>query len=254
MSRVLVVTAVDVEARALARHLDLARQPGHAALHYRGGGVDVACVGPRAPHLARLADLAGAASLVVSAGTCGALAPHLAEGALVVPQVVVTLGGERQALPAWPGLAQLGGYLSVDRVVETAEAKAQLHRQSAALAVDMESATVVAWARALGLPAIIVRGVSDRADRGVPILLASVVDDAGRTRIGHALRVIMTRPHLLAHAVALRRSTSAALRTVASAVRTLAATSASHPEQSRHEAETWSSRDGGRVPRAHGIS
>lgn len=229
MSGVLVVTAVDVEARALARRLRLTRRPGRRPLRYGRPGLDLVCVGPRAPDLERVRDGARAASLVVSAGTCGALAPHLGAGALVVPAVVVTLGGERQVLPAVPGLAQAGSLLSVERVVETAEAKAALQRQSAALAVDMESATVVAWARGLGIPAIVVRAVADGADRGIPGPLAGVVDGSGRTRIGRALQVMVPRPRLLAQALALRRSTSAALRSVAAALRDLMAARAERP-------------------------
>jgi hypothetical protein len=225
VSRVLVVTAVDVEARVLARHLGLARRPGQETVRYRGRDVEVACVGPRAPHLSRLADCARAASLVVSAGTCGALAPHLAEGALVVPEAVLTLDGHRHELPAMPGLARSGSLLSVDGVVETAAVKARLHRESAALAVDMESATIVAWAHDLGVPAIVVRAVADRADRGVPALLAGVVDGAGKTQVGRVLRVL-TRPRMLGHALTLRRGTSTALRNVAVALRTLASASA----------------------------
>jgi hypothetical protein len=223
VSGVLVVTAVDVEARALARRLRLVRRPGPDPLRYSGPGLDLVCVGPRAPDLGRLRDRARAASLVVSAGTCGALAAHLARGALVVPEAVVTLEGSRHVLPALPGLAQSGHLLSVDRVVETAEAKARLWRESAALAVDMESAAVVAWAQELGIPAAVVRAVSDRADRGIPGPLAGVVDGMGRTRVGRALWIILPRPRLLVHALTLRRSTSAALRSVAAALRELAA-------------------------------
>lgn len=254
MSRVLVVTAVDVEARALARHLGLTARPGRDLLDYRGRDVDVACVGPRALHLSRLADLARGASLVVAAGTCGALAPDLGAGALVVPEAVVTPAGERYVLPARPGLAQAGRLLTVDHVVETAEAKARLRRESAALAVDMESAVVVAWARALALPAIAVRAVSDGADRGVSPLLAGVVDDTGRTRVGRAMRIVLTRRGMLAEALALRRSTSAALRNVAGALRIVTAPGlpGTRGEREGHGTEAWSSPPTGSVRRARG--
>jgi adenosylhomocysteine nucleosidase len=223
VSRVLVVTAIDVEARGLARHLGLTRVAGTTDLRYQGPGLDLACAGPRARHLARFTDLARTASLVVSAGTCGALAPDLAEGDLVVPERVVTRQGRPLVLPRAHGLSAAGTLLSVDRVAATADAKAQLRQETAALAVDMESALIVAWAQSLGRPVVVVRAVSDPAHRGVPATLADLVDEHGRTRLGRAVQAVLVRPRTLPHALRLRRGTSAALRSVASAVRTLTA-------------------------------
>lgn len=221
MIRLLVVTAIDVEARGLARRLGLVRVAGAPGLHHRAPGFDLACAGPRARHLGRLAHLAPGAALIVSAGTCGALAPDLAEGDLVVPDRVVAGRGTPLTLPGAPGLSQAGTLVSVDEVLESAPAKAQLAQASAALAVDMESAAIVTWARALGIPAVVVRAVSESAERGVPAALAAVVDDQGTTRPARVARALVTRPGTIVHALRLRRSTSAALRSVAAALRTL---------------------------------
>ena len=229
MSRVLVVAAVDVEARGLARHLGLTRTAGTADLRYHGLGLDLVCAGPRALHLGRLTDLARTASLVVSAGTCGALAPHLGAGDLVVPDTVLTLGACRYVLPRRPGLSQAGALLSVDHVVETAQAKARLWQDTAALAVDMESATIVEWAETLGLPAIVIRGVSDTATHGVPATLADIVDGDGRTRTRRAVWAVFSQPRTLPRALALRRGTAAALRAGAAALRALSGAINSEP-------------------------
>jgi adenosylhomocysteine nucleosidase len=227
VSRVLIVTAVDVEARGLARHLGLARGRGPHGLRYRGATLDVVCAGPRALRLERLVDLASTASLIVSAGTCGALAPHLVEGDLVVPDTVLTLRGHRRVLPKPPGLSQAGALLDVDCVLETAEAKARLWQDTAAVAVDMESAAIAAWAEALGLPAIVIRGVSDTATHGIPAALADIVGSDGRTPMGHAMRAVLSQPRMLLRALALRRGTDAALRAVAAALRAVNVSSAS---------------------------
>ena len=78
MTRVLVVTAVDLEARGLARHLGLSRVEGPEWPHYRGGALDLVCAGPRAAHLDARAASIESVALVVSAGVCGALSPDLA--------------------------------------------------------------------------------------------------------------------------------------------------------------------------------
>src|SRR5262245_21255829 len=226
VSRLLVITAVDIEAHGLARHLGLVRRRGHDELRYSGRAIDIVCAGPRALHLERLADLGRTAALVVSAGTCGALAPHLRAGDLVVPDVVLMPGGSRRVLPRAPGLSHAGALLSVDRVVETAESKARLWRDTAAVAVDMESAAIVEWAEALGREAVAIRGVSDSAAHSVPAALARTVDGDGRARAGRAVGAVLRRPRLLAQALALHLGTAAALRAVAAALRTLQAAGA----------------------------
>jgi len=89
VTRVVVLAAVDVEARGLARHLGLARVPGASWPHFAGGALQIACVGLRASQLRARADRLRPFDLVVSAGACGALAPELTAGDLVVPHLVL---------------------------------------------------------------------------------------------------------------------------------------------------------------------
>jgi adenosylhomocysteine nucleosidase len=214
VTHLLVLTAVDVEARGLARHLSLSRMGDAAWPHYRAGALEIVGVGLRAACLEE--RLAGARpGLVVSAGTCGALAPHLRRGDLVVPEVVIGLDGSRAVVDAPPGLARHGTLLSVAALAETPEAKARLWVETGALAADMESGAVVAWARARGVPVVVVRGVSDTAGQTVPSDLAGLVEPGGRVRRGQAIRVALNRPRALADALALGRGTAAALAAVA---------------------------------------
>jgi adenosylhomocysteine nucleosidase len=213
VSSVLVLTAVDVEARGLARHLGLAPVGGPWP-HFRGGLLEVVCVGPRATRLDERATW-HPPTLVVSAGACGALAPDLAVGALVVPEAVTGEHGERLATASIAALAPRGTLLTVGEVVHTPADKARLWMETGALAVDTESLVILEWARALGVPAVVVRGVSDAATSGVPRDLAALVEPGGRVHRGHALRAMLARPAALADALALGRGTTAALRTVA---------------------------------------
>jgi hypothetical protein len=256
VNRILVVTAIDVEARTLARHLGLARVPGHGPPLFRGSKFDVACAGPGATQITRLAPLARTAGLVVSAGTCGALAPELEVGDLVLPAAVVGPDGRRHGLATLPGLEPRGTLLTVRGVVETAEAKAILWRKTAALAVDMESLVIVEWAAALGLPALVARGVVDTAARGIPAAFAGMVDGHGRTRVGRAIRVVLTRPRSLSDALTLGRGTARALRRVAHTLLSLpdAARNAPAPEGSSGSAPAGPAPEGTsgrRVERRH---
>ena len=216
MTRLLVLAAVDVEARSLARHLGLSPAPG-PSLRFAAGGLEVAVIGLAGAHLGRVAPPAPG-TLVVSAGACGALAPELAVGALVVPETVITPDERRLATAAVPGLARQGALVSAARVVEDAAAKSRLWLSTGALAVDVESAAILDWAANHALPAAVVRGVSDPAGRGVPADLARIVQDDGRVRPLRAVSAVLARPGALADAMALRAGTTAALKTVAAAL------------------------------------
>lgn len=218
MTRVLVVTAVDLEARSLARHLGLERVRGSAWPHFRSGALELVCAGPRAALLEPRAAAAAAVALVISAGVCGALSPDLVEGELVVPEVVVGPSTNRRATAAVPGLRRAGTLVTLDGVAATPERKARLWIETGALACDMESAPILEWAAARGLAAAVVRAVSDTASRGVSPDLAAVVEPDGRVRTTRAVRAVLARPRAIAEAMTLRSGTNAALKTVAGAL------------------------------------
>ncbi len=218
MTRVAVFTAVDLEARSLARWLGLARVPGSDWPHYRAGALELVCVGLRASELEPRASRVAEPALVVSAGACGALSPGLAEGDLVVPETVVSPTGARYATAEVGSLRRAGTLVTVDEVVATPGAKARLWVETAALACDMESAAILEWARARGIPAVVIRAVSDTAVRGVPADLAAVVESDGRVRTIRAVRAVLARPRAFVDALTLRTGTNAALKAVARAL------------------------------------
>ena len=222
MTRVLVVTAVDVEARGLARHLGLARLRQSAWPHFADGALEIACVGLRASQLATRASGLRAFDLVISAGACGALAPGLAAGDLVVPEVVLDTAGRRWPVSPLRRLPAAGALLTVTDVVETSAQKSRLWLETGARAVDMESAHVLAWAAERGVPGAVIRGVSDGAERGVPAALAAAVADDGRVRPLRALTAALARRGAFGELVELRAGSEAALKSVAGALATLA--------------------------------
>lgn len=215
MTRLAVFTAVELEATTLARLLGLARVLGDDWPHFRGGAIDLLSVGPRARYLESRAARLEPPALAISAGVCGALSPDLAEGALVVPEAVLGPAGERYPTAEVSGLARAGRLATVTDVVTTRAAKARLWMETAALACDMESAAILEWARAHGVPAAVIRGVSDTADRGVPEDLAAVVEPDGRVKTVRAVRAVLARPRAVADAMRLRSGTNAALKAVA---------------------------------------
>lgn len=222
MTRVLVLTAVDVEARGLARHLGIPPRAGSSWPHFASGALEIACIGLRASQLRARAELLGPFDLVISAGACGALAPELAVGELVVPEVVVDRHGQRWPTARLRRLPAAGALLSVAAIVETPADKSRLWLETGARAVDMESAAILTWAAERGAVGAVIRAVSDSADRGIPAALAASVADDGRVRPLRAVTAALARATTISGLMELRAGTEAALKTVAGALATLA--------------------------------
>jgi len=224
--RILILTAVELEARALARQLELPALPSLPFPAFGRGTLRLAPVGLRAGLLAErwpILRLGLDQPLVISAGVCGALAPDLRPGALVLPESV--LGPSAERLNVTPtayaralalGGAARGGTLQTSReVVATAEAKAALFARTGAVAVDMESSLILTHAAGAGCPALVVRAVADAAGETLPPELMGLVTEAGRLRAVRALALTVTRPRVLPRALALRHATRRALAEVA---------------------------------------
>ena len=234
MFRILILTAVELEARALARQLELPALPALPFPAFGRGDLRLAPVGLRAGLLpARWPSLLSGLDrpLVVSAGVCGALAPDLQSGDLVLPESV--LGPAAQRLNVTPTAyaraialaptARRGTMATSREVVSTAEAKAALFAATGAVAVDMESSVILAHAATTGCPTLVVRGVSDTARESLPPELIGLVTPAGRLSTVRALTLTVTRPRVLPRALALRQATRRALIAVARLLAALAA-------------------------------
>jgi adenosylhomocysteine nucleosidase len=224
--RILILTAVELEARALARHLELPALPSSAFPAFGRGTLRLAPVGPRAGRLGErwpTLRLGLDQPLVISAGVCGALAPDLRAGDLVLPESVLGPSAERlnvtptayaRAL-ALGGAARGGTLVTTPDVVATAPAKAALFARTGAVAVDMESSLILTFAARAGCPALVVRGVADVAGESLPPELIGLVTEAGRLRTVRALALTVTHPRVLSRAFALHRATRQALTAVA---------------------------------------
>jgi adenosylhomocysteine nucleosidase len=230
---ILVLTAVELEARALARALSLPPLPSLSFPAFGRDSIRLAPVGLRAGLLVpRWTALVAASDrpLVVSAGVCGGLDPALRVGDLVLPDGVVSDAGVRlpvtgstaQRTAAAGGASPRGGVmLTSSRIVGTPEAKAALRAATGAVAVDMESAAILEAAAARGCSSLVVRAVSDDAREALPEELMRLMGADGRIRGGGILA--LARPRVLGHALRLRRSTRQALASVADSLARLAA-------------------------------
>lgn len=170
--------------------------------------------------------LMGEVAGFVSFGLAGALVPDLKPGDLLLPEEIIAADGSRIGTdPDWrarlvelagsivPG-ARLGPLLGSDALIETAVAKAALHRASGAIALDMESHAVARTARAAGLPFVVIRAIADPAEQALPAAACVALDAEGRVRPSAVAAALLRRPGDLPALLRLARQSGAGLRTL----------------------------------------
>ena len=176
MPKVLILTAVTMEAAALRR-----------------AGLQATVIGIGASRLSAVAVPAGTTH-VVMAGVGGAVDPGLSVGDVVVD------GDVRDV--------RRGTVHTVDDLLSTAAEKAAVFAETAAAVVDMEQAVVRRWT---DLPVIGVRAVSDAARDAVDPAVLRFVTDVGRPRPLVIAAALLRRPGLVRQLVRLNADTRVAL-------------------------------------------
>ncbi|MEZ5931243.1 MAG: hypothetical protein R3F54_04730 [Alphaproteobacteria bacterium] len=158
-----------------------------------------------------------------SFGLAGGLHPGLPSGTLLLPKIVVHPdGGRIETDSVWRErliyLSRTAGFdplsttvVGSDDLVATPEAKADLHRTSAAAAVDMESHAVGDVARSAKLPFVVVRVIADTHDEAIPEAARQGLGKEGQIRPLAVLMELMRRPHQTGSLIRLGRGSGKAL-------------------------------------------
>ena len=138
-------------------------------------------------------------SWLLSAGFAGALNPALNRNDLALPEEVIDAEGQGFPVSRPDSLGSgvrhvAGRLLTVDRVILDSGEKQELHRNTRADLVDMESSAVAALCAQRLVRFLPVRVVSDDARTSLPHEIASLMTKSGSYRIGAALRAIWNRP------------------------------------------------------------
>jgi adenosylhomocysteine nucleosidase len=166
-----------------------------------GAHVFVSGVGANAArHAAHFVIDAWEPRLVVAAGFCGALAPHLAVGDVVTSPRILT----------------------VDSLVADPTEKRRLADRHGADAVDMESAAVERVCADRGVPFLAVRAVSDDVDTRLSLELVRLLS-GGKVSPWKVIPTLLVKPSLLGEFRRLARDTKAAAEKLADALTRIAA-------------------------------
>ena len=222
MTRLGIVVALAAEARTLGL-----RRPRSDEITTLSPGVMV-CLSGIGSARARAAGgrlLAIGADALLSWGTAVALDSKLAPGHLLLPRSVLTT--DKQPSPVSPDWrqqlhSQLGARFSVtdrpliatDRVLTQPAQKQLLFAESGAVAADMESAALAAFAREAGVPFLVVRAIADSVDTRIPHWLAGKIDAFGRIGIASILPPLIAHPGAWPALAGLARNFRIALKTL----------------------------------------
>lgn len=151
---------------------------------------------------------------VLSGGFAGGLDPALRLG-----DVLAEAGD-------WPELgpklaaagARAARFATEARVAVTAADKAAVRARTGADAVEMESGVIVSACRAAGVPAAIVRAVSDTADDDLPLDFNALLTPAGRLSLPRLALAVAARPGRIPALLRLGRSSRRAAERLADVV------------------------------------
>jgi hopanoid-associated phosphorylase len=138
---------------------------------------------------------------ILSFGLAGGLASHLRSGDLVISTIVESGGRHHRAHDGWHenAASALGARLSVHRgatagrdLIQAKSAeKITLHKQTGALAVDMESHIAANYAHDHGLPFAAIRAISDPCTRNLPPIAMDALTPDGKVAVGKVIMGIL---------------------------------------------------------------
>lgn len=160
---------------------------------------------------------------LISFGIAGGLDPRIRSGSLILANEVVTRDGERfstdtTARKALHKLIGLGTHIShspvfgSDQLIFSPRRKINLHLDTGAAAVDMESHSVARAAADAGVPFLVVRVVSDNAYHRLPKSIRGSIAPNGGVKTWKVARNLFIRPYDLPSLIRLRRDSAVAHR------------------------------------------
>jgi adenosylhomocysteine nucleosidase len=170
-----------------------------------GPGVEAIAGGGDRQRLESLLEArAGQAQGIISIGIAGGLAPTLRAGDWVLADAVLADDKSMSTDAAWTDRlaarlpeATRGLFVGVDAIVADAAAKADLHRTTGGLAVDMESHVAAGVAQRHGLPLAVARVVCDPAHHTLPPAARIAMKPDGRVDLAAVLRSLLAQPSQL---------------------------------------------------------
>ena len=107
-----------------------------------------------------------------------------------------------------------GSLLESKTLVTTSDDKQLLHRQSTAIALDMESVAVAKVAHAQAFPFLVIRAIADPVTMDLPQAVSYALNEQGDVQLGKLLTFLLKHPKELKGLISLGQHFNAAKRTL----------------------------------------
>ena len=156
--------------------------------------------------------------LVITSGFAGALDPKFSIGDVIYEFATEPLCAKLELAGAKPARI-----LCVDRIAVTAADKKQLHDQTGADAVEMESEEIHAACRERGIPCVTVRAISDRADEDLPLDFNQFAKPDMSLDYGKLMRAVAMSPGKISALLRLQKQSKLAAENLSAALARLIA-------------------------------
>ena len=155
----------------------------------------------------------------IALGFSGSLLESLPPGSCLAGERVIEPGGPPIAPPPLESALfhNQNLLLCTDQILSTPQSKRQMHHETGADLVDMESAAVARHALSRGEPFGWIRGITDSAGETLPDALLSCLDEQGFPSFTRAVKLVLKQPAMLLFAARLGWRSQAVSRRLAEA-------------------------------------
>ena len=194
-------------------------------LTYSGAGAE------NAKKAAELLVSKGATQLM-SWGCAAALSPDLKMGDLVLADSLISQNGDEISVhPIWHQHARnvlgseitayKGALIASDGIISTAQAKADLHTKTGAIALDMESGAIAKVAQHYAIPFLAIRAIADPASMDLPAAVENALNENGEVAVTRIIKSLVFNPKELPHLIQIGQYFQIAKRTLSNVAKQL---------------------------------
>lgn len=171
------------------------------------------------------------AGRLISWGCAAALSAQLKPGDLVLTDQVISATDNISSESDWieTVAAQLTNPLSICKqaitssqtIIAASSEKQQLHQQTAAAALDMESLAIAKTAKRHDLPFLVIRAIADPASMTLPQAVVESLNQQGRVELPKLLKFLLSHPWEIPALIKLGIHFNAAQKTLRAVARQL---------------------------------
>lgn len=172
------------------------------------------------------------ATQLMSWGCAAALSPDLKMGDLVLADSLISQNGDEISVhPLWHQHAKnvlgseitayKGALIASDGIISTAQAKADLHTKTGAIALDMESGAIAKVAQHYAIPFLAIRAIADPASMDLPAAVENALNENGEVAVTRIIKSLVFNPKELPHLIQIGQYFQIAKRTLSNVAKQL---------------------------------